>query len=92
MIGMADFKDNTLVVGRGTLRLNQHGDSEANRYFMGDYMSPLGFVSVYMQDDYTRLDAIHVGRLFMRSWDRSFSTRTIPKLARQLLKDVGNAA
>jgi hypothetical protein len=91
MTGVADFKDDILSVGQGRLRLDEHG-SGSGRYFMGDYMDPRGFVSVYMQDDYTRLDVIAVGRLVMRSWDRTFSRRTLPRLARQLLDDVANFA
>ena len=92
MKGITDYTDDVLSVGRGMIRLNQHGDGPTGRYFMGDYMGPAGFVSIYMQDDYTRLDAIAVGRLFMRTWGRSFSPRTLPRLARQLLRDVANKA
>ena len=92
MTRITDYRDDSLAVGRGMLRLTEHGNDETGRYFTGDYMDPRAFVSVYMGDDYTRLDVVSAGRLFMRAWDRSFSRRTLPQLARQFLSDVAEAA
>jgi len=60
----------------------------------GEFLSPQGIVSIYMQKGHpthTRLDFVYGGRLYIRTWKRKYSRRTIPRLARAFVRDVAGA-
>jgi hypothetical protein len=57
-------------------------------YQMGEFLHPNGIVTVYQQDDFTRMDFMHGDRLHTRQWDREWGSRTLPRLARQFVQDI----
>lgn len=88
MIGQGDFYDYSYAERRGFLRMHSHGDDRIGYYQMGEFMHPDGIVTVYCQEDFTRLDFMHGDRMFNRQWERRWGDRTIPKLARQFVQDI----
>lgn len=78
------FGDDSATIARGLLRLHRHGEP-GKPYWLGDYVCPLGIVTVYRQINLTRLDAVIGGRLHMRTWPRFVADTTIPRLARDVL-------
>jgi hypothetical protein len=88
MIQKADFTDWSYAERRGFLRMHSHGNENIGFYQMGEFMHPNGIVTVYCQEDFTRLDFMHGDRLHTRQWERRWGDRTIPKLARQFVSDI----
>jgi hypothetical protein len=66
------------------LRAHDYGN-----YREGDCITPHGIVSLYDQgrltgeDEHTRLDVVAGGRLYIGSWDRTFTDRFLVTLARR---------
>jgi hypothetical protein len=87
-ISTADFSASSWSVGRGYLRLHRHGDLSSGYYWMGEYIHPRGVVTVYRQDNFTRMDLLVGGRLCSRSWARRWGDKTISRLAREFVEDV----
>jgi hypothetical protein len=92
MVGPDDFREERVTVKRGLLRITSHRLDRGTKWATGDYVHPLGVVSILRQEPdrsfpggYTRLDAVVGGKLVYRSWEREWADRSIPKLARQLL-------
>lgn len=74
---------------RGFLRMHSvQGSEKIGFWQMGEFMHPNGIVSVYCQEDFTRLDFMHGDRMHTRQWERRWGDRTIPKLARQFVADI----
>jgi hypothetical protein len=88
MIAKADFTDWSCAERRGFLRMHSHGNENTGFYQMGEFMHPNGIVTVYCQEDFTRLDFMHGDRLHTRQWERRWGDRTIPSLARQFVQDI----
>lgn len=79
--------DDSVSIGDGLLRMNQHGGGDAGFYWMGSYVDKRGLVTVYRQKGYTRLDIVAGGRMLMRSWQVQYGDRTITRLARAFLTE-----
>lgn len=79
--------DDSWLARAGSLRIHRHGAAGAY-YWTGDFTDPRGLVSVYRQHDHTRLDFIHDGRCYARTWQRYFGDRTISRLARAFVTDI----
>ena len=86
-ISTENYSDWSFATGPGWARLQNHGEGNG-RYTTGDIILPQGTVSVYRQVDYTRLDFAYGGRVHVRQWDREWGDRTLPRLARELVRDV----
>lgn len=72
--------------GFGRIRHNQFG------WLDGEVVTPHGIVSVYAQGDnenfsMTRLDFAHRGFLYMRTFDKRYTSRGIVTKAKQFAKD-----
>jgi len=87
-----DYNETRSGLSRPLLRLTRNSTSRGP-FWEGDYVHRAGIVSVLREgptpawpNGYTRLDAVLDGRLVFRSWERAWSDRAIPKLARQLLE------
>lgn len=85
-------RDEQVSIGRGFLRLTHHTTSGGIPWAEGEYVHRAGIVSILRQsadrgfpNGYTRLDAVIDGKLAIRTWEREWADRSIPKLARQLL-------
>lgn len=75
------------------LRLQEvrHGDG----WRSGDALTPNGVVSIYDQggaNSHTRFDFVTGGRLYVASWDRTFSDRFLVTLACRFAASAGRQA
>lgn len=75
-------------VARGMLRLHEHRTSRGELYWLGEFLDPRGIVTVMREARYTRLDYVHDGFAYSRSWRKVFGDRTVCKLARAFITDV----
>lgn len=80
MIGMGDFQDDHWAA---SVSLTMRADGT------GIWYGPTGMARVYRDDSSTTLATVHCGQTHTRSWDRRWEDRTIHRLARQFLADVG---
>jgi hypothetical protein len=89
MTSQGDFTDYSYGERRGFLRMHsKQGNERIGYYQMGEFLHPNGIVTVYQQDDFTRMDFMHGDRLHTRQWDREWGSRTLPRLARQFVQDI----
>lgn len=79
--------DDSVSLARGFVRLHEQRHHES-RWWNGDYIGPEGMVSIYMQDDLTRLDYGHNGRLHMRTFEGRFTQRGLPRVCRKFIAEV----
>jgi hypothetical protein len=73
MTAQGDFTDYSYGERRGFLRMHsKQGNERIGYYQMGEFLHPNGIVTVYQQDDFTRMDFMHGDRLHTRQWDREW--------------------
>lgn len=75
------FEDSSYATGRGYLTMNADGT--------GLYFGVHGIVRVYRDRVSTHLITPHAGLTHSRYWRRPWGDRTISRLAREFLVDVG---
>lgn len=79
--------DDGFAIGDGLLRMTQAGSDEYP-YSVGEFTEKRGTVTVYRQNDLTRLNFAHGERVHMRTWECCFRDRTIARIARAFISDV----
>ncbi len=89
MSDYSNFVDDKFSVGKGLLRLTEIRDGH-DPWQVGEFLDPRGIVTVYRQTRFplTRIDFMHNGKVYCRSWDRYCGDRTIRRLAREFISDV----
>jgi hypothetical protein len=70
--------------GRIATQTTKDGES----WEVGTVLTPNGIVDVYAQDDYTRLDFVHAGRLHIRTYRKRYGKRGIVTLAGRMARDI----
>ena len=83
----SDYFDDSVGNRQGFLRMLRSGEGDS-AYWTGDYVHPLGIVSVYRDYRFTRLDFAAHDRLYMRSWRTHFADRTLHRLSRDFVTDI----
>ena len=75
-------------VARGMLRLFEQRTSRDDIYWLGEFLDPRGIVTIMREASHTRLDMVHDGYAYSRTWRKFFGDRTVAKLARAFITDV----
>lgn len=65
----------------------QETRTDRYRYFKGIVRTPLGYVSVYSQEDHTWLSIIHDGYEVTRTFKRGYTKRGLVTLARRFIEE-----
>jgi hypothetical protein len=85
------YEDDSYAVGKPSGYLYWQGD-EDQRYIDGNVRTPHGFVSVYAEKDFLRLQFISDGRAHSRTWKQGFKHRHIVTLANRFANEIKEPA
>ena len=77
--------NDSLSIDRGFSRITEHG-----RWTSGEVATHHGFVTVYAQENYSRLDFVHGGRLHMRRIDVCYTPRGLARAAHRFASEIAN--
>lgn len=88
MSKLTDFTDRSCEAARGYLSLSFRDSRGIRR---GYYTSTEVMVVVIVNDEYNNVSlmTLHGGRLHQRCWTAHFDNRTLPRLCREFLRDLG---
>ena len=85
---MSRYHEWSMKVARASGNFSTHELRDGTSYLTGEVTTPLGFVSVYSQDDHSSYRVVIGGRLYARSENAGRSSRGLTIVAARFAREI----